>query len=247
MVIDTVNGFAYLGTYLGVVVKVRLSDLTRIGAVAVTNVPLFSAVADPNAGYAYFGTTGSTVRRLRLSDFTSDSGVDLGSIQKDLRSAAIDTVNGFAYFGTFTSPGRVAKINLTNFGSAESIALNAGEDYLISAVVDPANGFAYFGTLTQPGIVVKIDLAATTRIFSISGRVMNAQGRGVTNAVVTLRDPQNATRQVVTGRYGNYSFTGVLFGQSYSLSVSSRRFTFTPRNINVTSDLTGLDLVAQPY
>src|SRR5690606_125938 len=140
MVIDPMNGFAYIGTFLGTVVKVRLKDLTRIGAVSLPNQILLSTVADTSAGFAYFGTVGSGVCRLRLSDFSNAFCVPTLS---NLQSAAIDTVNGFAYFGTFTSPGSVVKVNLTNFGTiTESLVLNVGEDHLISAVVDPANGFA---------------------------------------------------------------------------------------------------------
>jgi hypothetical protein len=74
----------------------------------------------------------------------------------NFQSATIDTVNNFAYFGSFTSPGRVAKVDLSNFGGVETLTLNPGEDYLSSAVIDTVNNFAYFGTATQPGIVVKI-------------------------------------------------------------------------------------------
>ncbi|HRI02227.1 MAG TPA: carboxypeptidase-like regulatory domain-containing protein [Pyrinomonadaceae bacterium] len=243
MVIDTINGFGYFGTYGGFVTKFRLSDFTRIGNIRPTQDDLLSAVIDPVAGYAYFGTLNGSVVRVRLSDFTGAGTVSMS--EENLQSATIDTVNGYAYFGTLTSPGRVAKIRLSDFVRVDGLTLNAGEDALTSAVIDPANSFAYFGTGTRPGIVVKINLSVAVPYY-ISGRVLTPEGRGVKNAVVTLTDPQNVTRQTNTDPFGNYSFTEVLSGQTYGLSVSpTRRFSFTPQNVNVTGNLTGVDFVAQ--
>ncbi len=59
-VIDPAAGYAYFGmfTYPGRIVKVRLSDFTRVGALdfAPGENELYAAVIDPAAGYAYFGT-----------------------------------------------------------------------------------------------------------------------------------------------------------------------------------------------
>jgi subtilisin family serine protease len=92
-----------------------------------------------------------------------------------------------------------------------------------------------------------INLSGTgiAQTFSISGRVLIPPGRGVTNAVVTMTDTQNVTRQVTTHRLGAFSFTGIPFGQAVHLAVSSRRFVFAPRDITVTSDDTGVYFVAQ--
>ena len=71
----------------------------------------------------------------------------------------IDPAGGYAYFGTYTSPGIIVRVRLSDFTRVDALTLNTGEDDLFSAVMDPVQGFAYFGTLTSPGIVVKIDLA----------------------------------------------------------------------------------------
>src|SRR6185369_5851990 len=122
MVIDTINGFAYFGTYTGLVVKVRLSDFTRVGTLALSQDQFLSAVADPVAGFAYFGTFGGSVHRLRLSDFSSAGVVSSGT--NNLQSATIDTVNGYAYFGSLTSPGSIAKVRLSDFVTVDRLTLN---------------------------------------------------------------------------------------------------------------------------
>jgi hypothetical protein len=62
---------------------------------------------------------------------------------------------------------------------------------------------------------------------SVSGRVMTADGRGVTNARITvsggkLSEPITA----VTGRRGSFTIDGLDAGMTYEITVISRRFIF---------------------
>ena len=74
-VIDQAGGFAYFGTDTspGTVIKVRLSDFTRVDTLTLKDGEdkLTSAVIDPGNGFAYFGTNTSPgiVVKVRLSDF----------------------------------------------------------------------------------------------------------------------------------------------------------------------------------
>ncbi|MBI3088306.1 MAG: filamentous hemagglutinin N-terminal domain-containing protein [Candidatus Omnitrophica bacterium] len=192
-VIDPGAGFAYFGTYTspGIVVKVRLSDFTRNAALTFNSGEnlLVSAVIDPGAGFAYFGTYTSPgiVVKVRLSDFTRvgaltlNAGPPPSTAENILSSAVIDTTNGFAYFGTGQSPGKVVKINLATFTRVGALTLNAGENGLTSAVIDPGAGFAYFGTYTSPGIVVKVRLSDFTRNAALT---LNAGEDSLSSAVI---------------------------------------------------------------
>jgi hypothetical protein len=50
-----------------------------------------------------------------MTTFTFEAELILDTGENTLYSSSIDTQNGFAYFGTGTTPGRVVKINLTDF------------------------------------------------------------------------------------------------------------------------------------
>lgn len=82
------------------------------------------------------------------------------------QSAVIDTVNGFAYYGTGSSPGKIIKIDLATFTRVGTITLGAGENVLVAAIID--NGFAYFATFTAPSKIIKIDLATFTRVGDVT-------------------------------------------------------------------------------
>ena len=101
--------------------------------------------------------------------------------ENSFSSAVIDTTSGFAYFGTYTSPGIVVKVRLSDFTRVGALTLNADENALISAVIDPAAGFAYFGTYASPGIVVKVRLSDLTRVDSLT---LNTGENSLSSAVI---------------------------------------------------------------
>lgn len=85
---------------------------------------------------------------------------------------------------------------------------------------------------------------STASTVSISGRVLTAEGRGLTNAQVTIVGPGGDSRSVVTGRNGRFEFDDVEVGVTYILTVNARRFAYVPRILAVT-DAIG-DIVFSP-
>ncbi len=170
--IDQTNGFAYFGTYTQPcqVVKVRLNDFTRVGAITLGEGQneCSSAAIDVANNYAYFGlgTAPGQIARVNLTSFTQDGTLNLESGEDFLEAATIDTANGYAYFGTRTSPGRVVKVNLSTFTRDSAVTLNTGENSLLSATQD--SSYVYFGTNTAPGRVIRLDKATFQRDSAIT-------------------------------------------------------------------------------
>ncbi len=86
---------------------------------------------------------------------------------------------------------------------------------------------------------------STAAGVQVSGRVLTAGGRGVRGARVSLVDTNGNTRFANTGALGRYIFDGVEPGRTYIINGLSRRYTFSPQVVQVTDDLTNIDLVAQ--
>ena len=94
--------------------------------------------------------------------------------------------------------------------------------------------------------VLRFAPAGTTAAsVSVSGKVLTDGGRGLTGAIVTLTDSQGATRTAGTTTFGYYHFDEVAAGQTYIVSIRSRRFSFAPQVINVTEDVHDLNFAAQ--
>ena len=83
-------------------------------------------------------------------------------------------------------------------------------------------------------------------IVTISGRVLTSEGRALRGGRVILRAPDGSAQTAQTSDRGRYVFANVAAGQTYTVTVVSRRHTFTPVVITVTADITGLDLIGSP-
>ncbi|MBP9110999.1 MAG: carboxypeptidase regulatory-like domain-containing protein [Pyrinomonadaceae bacterium] len=99
--------------------------------------------------------------------------------------------------------------------------------------VSPAARFSIFGEATSSANV------------TISGRVVDQEGRGIPNVNISLGAEFGGRRRATTSSFGFYSFDNVEPGSNYSLGVLSRTFTFTSINLFVSNDLTDVNFVAQ--
>ena len=76
---------------------------------------------------------------------------------------------------------------------------------------------------------------------SVTGRVTTPTGLGLRNAVVSLIDSTNVTRTATTSSFGIYTFNNVATGGTYTMTVASKRFRFSPRSLQIGGNLTGID------
>jgi len=96
---------------------------------------------------------------------------------------------------------------------------------------------------TSPTITV---LAPTAANFLVSGRVFDTNGMAVSNALLTIIDQIGNSRSARTNPFGYYRFLNVAAGQTYLIGVRSKQYQFTPRVIQVSDELTGVDFIADP-
>lgn len=84
---------------------------------------------------------------------------------------------------------------------------------------------------------------------SISGRVMTAYGQGIRNASVVVTGNSLIEPLVVqTGSFGWFTFDNLQFGETYVVTVNSRRFTFNApsRVISLVDNVADADFIANP-
>jgi len=86
--------------------------------------------------------------------------------------------------------------------------------------------------------------AAAPNQAEISGRLLTAFGAGIPNARVTLTDTNGQTRSIVSNGFGIYRFAGLQVGQTYTVSVKSKRWTFEPLTVSVTGQSVNADMIA---
>lgn len=87
-------------------------------------------------------------------------------------------------------------------------------------------------------------IAPTAATVSVSGRVTNENGIGVSRATVTITDSEGILRSALTSAFGYYRFDDVQVGQNHILQVSSKRYQFQPQVIFVTEDMENINFTA---
>lgn len=80
-------------------------------------------------------------------------------------------------------------------------------------------------------------LQPTAAGTSLGGRVVSSSGRGIGNVRVILADQSGHVTTALTSPFGYYQFTDVRSGESYTVSVSSKGYTFAePTRIVTVND-----------
>jgi predicted outer membrane repeat protein len=184
------------------------------------------------AGYSALENTGSatiTVNRVDGSDgdvtiqySTSDGTAIAGS---DYTPA--NGVLAFAHAATsrtFTVP------------IIDDTLLEDPDETVNLQVLGPALG-AKLGSPSTAVLTILNDDAPLT----ISGRITTPAGQGLRNVVVQLIDSQGVIRRATTSSFGIYSFDNVRSGESYTMSVVSRRYRFAPRIGGFTASSNSID------
>lgn len=98
----------------------------------------------------------------------------------------------------------------------------------------------------KSGFFTATPLGPTAAQVSIGGRVMTATGRGVRNVLIMMTDSSGSIRMTTTTEFGYYSFTGVRVGETYILSASGKRFTFSQpvQALNINEGTTEINFIA---
>ena len=88
-----------------------------------------------------------------------------------------------------------------------------------------------------------IEIRTTAPVATVSGRVFTPTGLGLRNAVVSVTDSQGVVRKATTSSFGVYSFDNVPIDGTYIIGVSSKRFRFATRSLEVTGSMNDVDFV----
>jgi hypothetical protein len=159
---------------------------------------------------------------------------------------------------------RQTSITIKKFGAANAItvteaALNGWTLADIICVETVNNTTVNIGTRTativvDPGENVvctfrNTQLVPSAASASVSGRVVDAYGNGISGASLVMSDVQQGTTWVVrTNPFGYYTIEGPEVGNFYMIVVNHKRFSFEDgtRTFGLSDNITGMDFVASP-
>ena len=142
----------------------------------------------------------------------------------------------YSLFGGDTLP---AGLSLTTAGSAQNISGTPTVSGVFFFRIQASDGANTQVTRYQLNILVP-----SAASVSVSGRVLDSNGRGLGKATVVMTFLDGSARTVLTNPFGYYRFDDVAAGQAVVLNVRSKSGTFLTRLILVSDDVTDLDLWA---
>lgn len=165
--IDPAGGFLYASCSTGFrapgVVKIRLSDFTRLGVVPTSGAFARGIAMDPSGTYMYAATatigTPGLIDRIRLSDFTlAGPSIELESNERFPAQLAIDAAGTFLFVGCTGTPARIVTIDLASFTRKAGGTLRQGlEPGITSILIDASGDFGFLGLNTVPGKIVTVE------------------------------------------------------------------------------------------
>ncbi len=146
--------------------------------------------------------------------------------------------SGGGIVGGFGTLGRAVAIFPGTTAIANSMAFYSNNKIVMA-------GQVFEGPTPQLALArFQNELIPTAAGVTISGQVLDPDRNGVSNAVVTVEGTNGSRITTRTSSFGYFVFEGVAAGNSYVISVGSKRFSFEPRVVSVTDDVFGLEFIA---
>jgi hypothetical protein len=104
------------------------------------------------------------------------------------------------------------------------------------------------GNFSNRGGFWSVQLAPTAASVNFGGRILTADGRGIRNVRITLTSMTGAPRETLSSPFGYYRFNEIEAGQTYIVTVASKRFIFSEpsRVIFLSEAREDFDFVALP-
>jgi hypothetical protein len=153
---------------------------------------------------------------------------------------------------TFTNTGAGALLdgnltaNRTAISSTLNVTLNPGDEIMLrwTDINNAGNdhGLAIDNFSVTPA-------GASVAFASLGGRITTAGGIGIRGSIVTVEGGGlPSTLYATTGTFGYYNFSGLATGQTYTVTVNARRYTFSPSSqvVGLSSDLSNVNFAANP-
>lgn len=92
----------------------------------------------------------------------------------------------------------------------------------------------------------EIKVSAAEETESVEGQLLTSTGEEIAGEEVVLTDTRGESRSAVSDKSGSFRFGKLTPGETYTISVNSKRYAFMPQSINAADGMTKLNLVAEP-
>ncbi len=211
-------------------------------------------LSDTGDAFATFsGSVADSTKPVRVTlVWTDPPGVAEPALMNNLD--LIVTVGGNVYKGNVFSNGvSVTGGSPDTRNNVENVFLPAGipvgTSFTVQVIPTGLNWDGILGngdTTDQNYSIVAYNYSpqVAPSFYTISGKLRSASGRGIGMAKVRITDAQSVVRETISTHSGFFTFTNVAGGQTHTIAVTSKRYTFQQQTVSVNSNLANLDLTS---
>jgi hypothetical protein len=193
--------------------------------------------------------------------------VSISGVSSPATNPDVTLGTGVAPGSSMTVNGNQANLGRIGFLVDSNVALLLGTRQVVClrftilpGTVGPTTVALAFGNVPTPGSMSDLNannlpyttepgqinvLGPTAAGVSVSGRVTTPSGAGLRGATVVITDNEGVRRTATTSTFGYYQFEDIEVGNTYIIGVTSRRYRFAPRTLQVLDSLTDVDFVGQ--
>jgi hypothetical protein len=185
-----------------------------------------------------------------LNNFASFTGTITFSINGGTAQSIIAGNSGFVN-GNITANDIYVFGNTPGVPNGSTVVLSAGTITTSGNVASapPADGsFTTFltGQASLQCSTNGVAMSPTAATAAVSGYVKSPLGRGISGIQLSLTDSMGNTRTTSTATFGYYRFEDVQVGETYILSASGKRYTFSQsvQVLNVNEETSEVNFIA---
>jgi len=167
--------FLYVALYSNHIVKVKLSDFTRVGVVALASGENYPYALSIDSMYLYVALDQSSgnpeLTRIILSSFKEDTSVTFESGEDDPYTVLADStssVSTYVYVGLDVSPGIIVKVSVSTWARVSAVTVNSA-DSINDMTFDTARGMIYAVTDSNPFAVVQVKVSDLSTVTTLVG------------------------------------------------------------------------------
>ncbi len=155
--------------------------------------------------------------------------------------------NGTNYDFSFVRWNSDGPVDST-YGTNGKTIINLGNTEMTSGLALDSLGRATFAGRSNTVLITGRLRSENQPLVNVAGRLMSMNGNPINNVTVVMQDENQNTRFVLSNGFGYYNFTGVPEGAAYTISLSSKRFTFSPESqtVGVTGEVLNIDFLGTP-
>lgn len=185
----------------------------------------------------------------QFMNYTSPQGqvVLTGTQPTPIRSLSV--ASSGATVTNFSSQIQILAVNVVAGSSSYVFSYAYPNSAITYSDINLATGIGGFHPVTQVNFCYGVSVSPSAAPVSLSGRVMDASGRGVSGSTITVLNPNSgAAIRVRSNPFGYYTVTGLPAGELFVVTIIDKRYTFSndTRSVTLNEDLADMDFIANP-